>query len=137
MPTPLKIDPREFRVTFVRSAGPGGQNVNKLSTRAVVTFSVTKSPSLTEGQRRLIMRNLSGRISHTGLLRVSCQRHRTQRANRNEAVARLMDLLSEAATPRKLRKRTQVPARARAMRMADKKHRSRLKERRGRVGREE
>ncbi|UCG32100.1 MAG: aminoacyl-tRNA hydrolase [Phycisphaerales bacterium] len=136
MTPPIEIEPSELRVTFVRSSGPGGQNVNKVSTRAVVSFNVDESRSLTERQRKLIRRNLTGRISHTGLLRVSCQRHRTQLANREEAVARLIDLLSIAATPPRPRKRTRVPAQAKAARLADKRHRSRVKELRSRAGRE-
>jgi ribosome-associated protein len=137
MPKAPQIDPAEIQVSFVRSSGPGGQNVNKVSTRAVVTFNVDESQNLTRRQRELIRRNLAGRISRTGLLRVSCQRHRTQRANREEAVARLIDLLSSAATPPRPRKKTRVPARAKAKRLAEKRHRSRLKELRGRARREE
>lgn len=133
----LRIDPAEIQVSFVRSSGPGGQNVNKVSTRAMATFNVDESRELTQRQRELIRRNLGERISRTGLLRVSCQRHRTQRANREEAVARLIDLLSRAATPLRPRKKTRVPARAKAKRLADKRHRARLKERRGRADREE
>ena len=128
----LNIDPREFRVSFVRSSGPGGQNVNKVSTRAVVCFSVPESPSLTEPQRRLISRRLAGRLSRSGQIRVSCQRHRTQRANREEAVQRLLNLLSEAATAPKPRRRTGVPTRAKARRLADKRHRSQIKDMRRR-----
>jgi ribosome-associated protein len=137
MAAPIQIDPGELRVTFVRSSGPGGQNVNKVSTRAVVTFNVDGSQSLTERQRQRIRRHLAGRISRTGLLRVSCQRYRTQGANREEAVARLIDLLSTAATPPPPRKKTRVPARAKAKRLADKRHRSQAKELRRRAGREE
>ena len=137
MATGIRLDPGEIGVSFVRSSGPGGQNVNKVSTRAVVTFNVDESHSLTERQRALIRRNLTGRISRTGLLRVSCQRHRTQLANREEAMARLIDLLTVAATPPRPRRKTRVPARAKAKRLADKRHRSRLKELRGRTGREE
>jgi ribosome-associated protein len=133
----IRVDSGELRITFVRSSGPGGQNVNKVSTRAMVTFNVNESRSLTDRQRELIRRNLAGRISRTGLLRVSCQRHRTQLANREEAVARLIDVLSAAATSPRPRKRTRVPARAKAKRLADKRHRSWLKELRGRTGREE
>ena len=136
MATRIRVDPGEIRVSFVRSSGPGGQNVNKVSTRAVVTFNVAESHSLTEGQRGLIRRSLAARISRTGLLRVSCQRHRTQRANREEAVARLIDLLSSAATPPHPRKKTRVPARIKAKRLAEKRHRSRIKELRGRADRE-
>jgi ribosome-associated protein len=127
-----EIDPDELRVTFVRSSGPGGQNVNKVSTRAVVCFSVPDSLSLTDRQRRLITRNLAGRISRSGRIRVSCQRHRTQRANRQEAIERLLSLLAEACTPPKERRKTRVPARAKARRLAEKRHRARIKEMRRR-----
>jgi ribosome-associated protein len=128
MRPPPNIDPLELRVVFLRSSGPGGQNVNKVSTKAVVSFSVTNSPSLTERQRALILKNLGSRVDRRGRIRVSCQRHRTQRANRREAIERLMTLLARAATPPKPRKKTTVPARSKTRRLADKKLRSRAKQ---------
>lgn len=124
----LILDPREFRITFVRSAGPGGQNVNKLSTRAVIRFSLRDSTTLTDAQRTLIHRRLSTRITRSGDIRVSCQRHRTQSANRAEALRRLTDLLTEAATPPKPRRKTRPTAAAKRRRLDDKKRRAVLKQ---------
>jgi ribosome-associated protein len=92
----LSIPRHEISFTFSRSGGPGGQNVNKLSTRATLLFDVNRSRSLSDGQRARIRERLGTRISGGGILRVTSRRHRSQRANREAAEERFAELLREA-----------------------------------------
>jgi len=121
------IPVEELTFTASRSSGPGGQNVNKLSTRVTLQFDVFRSPSLMEDQKQRILVKLKSRISKDGVLRVSCQRNRSQAANRDGAVERFVELLRQALTRRLPRKRTALPASARERRLEDKKRRSRVK----------
>ena len=124
----LTIPDGELELRTSRSAGPGGQNVNKLETRVTVRFDVLGSPSLGEEERRRICDRLGSRISKAGVLQVSSQRHRTQAANREAAVARLAELLAEALEPAAERRPTRVPAAAKRRRLEAKRRRGRLKE---------
>lgn len=123
----LDIPEGEISFTFSRSSGPGGQNVNKVNTKATLLFDVAGSPSLSEGQRSRIMRRLSTRINREGVLRISSQRHRSQSANREAALAKFADLLGEALRPVRKRRKTKVPERAKKKRLEEKRKRSRLK----------
>jgi len=123
----LAIPVEELTFTASRSSGPGGQNVNKLSTRVTLQFDVLRSPSLMEDQKQRILVKLKSRISKDGVLRISCQRSRSQAANRDGAVERFVELLRQALTRRLPRKRTALPASARERRLEDKKRRSRVK----------
>ena len=126
----LSLPDGELELRTSRSAGPGGQNVNKLETRVTVRFDVTGSPSLTDDQRRRIQERLGTRISKAGVLQVSSQRHRTQAANREAAVARLAGLLAEALEPEAERKPTRMPKAAKRRRLEEKRRRGRLKQER-------
>lgn len=123
----LAVPDSELEIRTSRSGGPGGQNVNKLETRVTVRFDVLGSPSLSEEQRELIRDRLGTRISRAGVLQVSSQRHRTQAANREAAVARLAELLAAALTPEAERRPTRVPKAAKRRRLEDKRRRSQLK----------
>ncbi|HLE83214.1 MAG TPA: alternative ribosome rescue aminoacyl-tRNA hydrolase ArfB [Thermoanaerobaculia bacterium] len=126
----LSLPDGELELRTSRSAGPGGQNVNKLETRVTVRFDVTGSPSLTDDQRRRIQERLGTRISKAGVLQVSSQRHRTQAANREAAVARLAGLLAVALEPEAERKPTRMPKAAKRRRLEEKRRRGRLKQER-------
>jgi ribosome-associated protein len=127
----LAIPSEELSFTASRSSGPGGQNVNKLSTRVTLQFNVLRSPSLTADQRQRIFAKLKSRISKDGVLRVSCQQSRSQAANRDRAVERFVELLRQALMRRRPRKRTTVPASARERRLEEKKSHGRVKAARG------
>jgi ribosome-associated protein len=129
----LTIPDDELSFEFSRSSGPGGQNVNKVSTKATLLFDVAGSPSLTGEQRSRIMKSLRTRITKAGLLRVTSQRHRSQRANREAAVERFSDLVREALLRQRPRRRTQVTRAAKERRIQKKKQRGELKRRRGAV----
>lgn len=125
-------DTLEFK--FSRSSGPGGQNVNKVSTRVTVLLDVAGSETFSAQQKRRIRSRLSTRINKDGVLRVVCQKHRTQKANRQEVVERLTELLSWALERKTVRKKTKIPYAAKRKRLQEKKHRSILKQQRGKVG---
>ena len=126
----ILIGEDELVFKFSRSGGPGGQNVNKVNTRVTVLFDVARSASLTDEQKKRILRRLAGRVSKEGILRVACQKYRTQGANRAAAVGRLGELLSRAVESRRVRKKTKVPRSERRRRLEEKKRRSILKQRR-------
>ncbi len=123
----LSIPESEISFTFSRSSGPGGQNVNKLNTRATLRFDVARSPSLSDAQRDRILEKLPTRISREGILRVVSQKHRTQKMNRDAATERFAELLRDALVRRRPRKKRRIPAGVRRKRLEDKRRRSRLK----------
>jgi ribosome-associated protein len=123
----LGIDEGELRFTFVGSPGPGGQNVNKLATTAVLWFDVEHSPSLNEGQRARLREALAARLSKDGVLQLTARRQRSQSANRAEAVARFVELLAQALRPRRRRIPTKPSAGSRERRLEGKARRSRIK----------
>jgi ribosome-associated protein len=117
----LALADDEFRFVASRSSGPGGQNVNKVSTKVTVMLDVAASPSLSEEQKRRIRERLATRVSAAGVLRVSSQRERSQSANREAAVERLVELLREALAERPERRPTRVPRAVRERRIGEKK----------------
>ncbi len=126
----LQIPEDELAFTTSRSSGPGGQNVNKVSTRVTLLFDLNRSPSLSPEQRELVRRRLPGRINRDGILRVVSQRHRTQSANREAAVRRFAQLLGDALTEAPERAPVNVPVRVKERRLEEKRQRSRLKKER-------
>mgnify|MGYP001335300897 CR=1 FL=1 len=123
----LLLPPGEVRFTFSRAGGPGGQNVNKVSTKATLWFDVENSPSLSEYQKSRIRQRLANRISGEGVLQVTSMQHRTQKANREEALQRFTELLAAALVEKPLRKKTRIGSGVRERRLQTKKRRSQLK----------
>jgi ribosome-associated protein len=123
----LEIPDDELTFTTSRSSGPGGQNVNKVDTRVTLLFDIPASPSLSWEEKDLLRERLAGRINKQGVLRVVSQRHRTQSANRDAAVARFAALLSEALAPEKERIPVKVSRAAKQRRLEEKRHRGRVK----------
>jgi ribosome-associated protein len=123
----------ELAFTASRSSGPGGQNVNKVSTRMTLCFDLENSPSFTEEQKARIRENLATRITKNGILRVTSQKHRSQAANKELALERFIALINDALAETPPRKPTRVSRQAKRQRLADKKHRSRIKQHRGPV----
>ena len=128
----LSIDEREIDEEFVRASGPGGQNVNKLSTAVQLRFNLRTSPSL-PNEVAIRAQKLAGkRLTNDGVLVIMAQRFRTQDRNRADAQERLVALLREAATPPPPPRRATRPSRAaKAKRMEDKARRSGVKNLRG------
>lgn len=123
----LAIDEREIEEDFVRASGPGGQNVNKLSTAVRLRFDAARSPALPEDVRARLSRLAGRRMTEGGVLLISAQRHRTRERNREDALARLIDLLRRAATPMRSRTPTRPTRAARRRRLEAKARHSALK----------
>ncbi|WP_413987880.1 alternative ribosome rescue aminoacyl-tRNA hydrolase ArfB [Labrys okinawensis] len=128
----LSIDEREIDEDFVRSSGPGGQNVNKLSTAVQLRFNIRTSPSL-PNEVAIRAQKLAGRkLTQDGVVVIVAQRFRTQDRNREDARDRLVALLREAATPPPPpRKATKPSKAAKARRLESKSRRSSVKSMRG------
>ena len=126
----IYIGEDELAFKASRSAGPGGQNVNKVNTRITLLFDVTGSRSLSDRQKKLIFSRLSTRIDKNGLLQIVSQKFRTQKANRNAAIERFRSLLAGALKNRPVRKKTRIPLASKKKRLDEKRKRSRLKKQR-------
>jgi len=123
----VAIDENELVFQSSRSSGPGGQNVNKVSSRVTVLFDVNSCRSLSSEQKSRILRRLHSRATKDGVIHVSSQVHRSQAANRQAAIERLAELLSGALRRPAPRKPTAVPQRCRIKRLENKARRGRLK----------
>jgi ribosome-associated protein len=123
----ISIAEAELEESFVRSSGPGGQNVNKLSTAVQLRFDVRRSPSLPNDVAVRMMRLAGKRLTKDGVLVIIAQNHRTQERNRAEALERLVALVKEAAVPPVLRRATRPPRASKQKRLEGKKHRSVIK----------
>jgi ribosome-associated protein len=123
----IAIDEREIEEQFVRSSGPGGQNVNKLETAVQLRFDVRHSPSLPEGVRLRLERLAGRRLTKDGVLVIIAQRHRTQERNRADAMDRLVELVREAAVTPKRRRPTKPTAGSQKRRLETKKRRGTIK----------
>ena len=123
----IQIDESELSFSTARSSGPGGQNVNKLSTKVTVHFNVAASGNLTQQQKQKIAARLSNRISNDGVLSVACQESRSQLDNKLRAVERLIELLKAALTEKPRRIKTKVPKSAKLKRLDKKKRHGEIK----------
>ena len=130
----ISISPDSITFRFSRSSGPGGQNVNKVNTRVTAYFDVAACQAFSDAQRRTILRRMATRVDKNGVVRVISQRHRTQKANRQAAVERLVELLRDALWKKPVRKKTKVPYAAKQKRLEEKKRRSAIKQQRAKVG---
>ena len=117
----------ELSFEYAHAGGPGGQHVNKVATKAILLFDVEASASLTDEQKQRIRVKLATRINKDGILKVSCRRFRSRTMNRDAAVARFQELIEQALTVPKKRRKTRISRAQKARRMDDKKKRSRLK----------
>lgn len=130
----LVIPADELRESATRSRGPGGQHVNKTSTRVILRWSVTASGSVTEAQRRRLRHKLGARLTRAGDLVVSSDRTRSRVRNREYARDRIVAILTEALARPRPRKATRPTAASRVRHRDDKARRSKVKRTRRRVG---
>jgi len=115
---------KECRFTATRSSGPGGQNVNKVSTRVELRFDIAASELLTDEEKCRLLGKLGNRIVQDSWIVIVCQTERTQLGNKKKAYERFLLLLERALTPERIRIRTRPSAASRQKRLDDKRHRS-------------
>jgi ribosome-associated protein len=123
----IALDESEIEESFVRSSGPGGQNVNKVSSAVQLRFDVRRSPSLPDDVRRRLERLAGKRLTKDGVLVLIAQTHRQQERNRAEALDRLVELVRAATVKPKLRTATRPTLASRKRRLDSKSRRSKIK----------
>jgi ribosome-associated protein len=128
----LALDPAEIEETFVRAAGPGGQHVNKTSSAVQLRFDVRRSPSLPDDVRQRLERLAGRRLTQDGVLVLVAQGERSQKRNREEVLARLIELVRAAARRPTPRKKTRPSQASKRRRLDDKKKHGTLKSLRSR-----
>jgi len=124
----VEIPETELEFIASRSGGPGGQNVNKVSSRVTLRFDLERTTALTAEQRQRVRQKLSSRISSEGVLQISSQRTRSQDLNREDAVARFAELLRGALHEDKARVKTKATRSSREERLKEKRIRTSVKQ---------
>ena len=124
----LFLDPAELQFTFIRASGPGGQNVNKVSSAAQLRFDARHSPSVPSFMYRRLITLAGKRATTNGEIVITAQRFRTQEANRKDAIERLLDLLREACIMPKKRVATKPSRGSKERRLDHKKRNSTVKQ---------
>ncbi|HEY7688381.1 MAG TPA: alternative ribosome rescue aminoacyl-tRNA hydrolase ArfB [Dongiaceae bacterium] len=127
----IKLDESELDFSFIRASGPGGQNVNKVSSAVRLRFDASHSPSIPDDVRSRLIRLAGRRITEAGEIIITAQSHRSQERNRQDALDKLIDLIRRAAVPPVPRRATRPTSASRKKRLESKARRSRLKRLRG------
>ena len=123
----IVIDDSEIQEEFIRSSGPGGQNVNKVATTVQLRFDVANSPSLPNEVRERLISLARSRVTEDGVLIVNAQRFRTQGRNREDAIERLAELIRKAAENPRSRRKTRPTLPSKMRRLEDKHRRAETK----------
>lgn len=127
----IAISENEINETFIRSSGPGGQNINKVATAVQLRFNISQSPSLPENVKRQLLKLAGKRVNAEGILIIDARRYRTQSKNRIDARERLISLIRKATVSPKPRVKTRPSRASRERRLKEKSQRSQLKKLRG------
>jgi ribosome-associated protein len=130
----IALDEREIEERFIRASGPGGQNVNKLASAVQLRFDVRRSPALSEPVRARLEILAGRRLTQSGVLVITAQRHRTQDRNRKDALERLVALIQRAAEVPRTRRATKPTLASRVRRLDSKRRQATLKATRRRGG---
>ncbi len=130
----IKIPLEEFTWTFVRAGGPGGQNVNKVSSKAVMRWPIRTSASLPDDIRERFIQKFGSRVTTEGDLVMTSQAYRDQERNKEDCLAKLASMLDSVTTPPKPRRATRPTKGSKIRRVAAKRHTSKTKSNRQRPG---
>jgi len=123
----ITISADHIKIRYIRSRGPGGQNVNKVSTRAQLMFDLKNCDVIPDAARKRLAKSAGRRLTEQGILIMESDRFRHQGRNRQETLNRLAQLIRKALVAPKVRRATKPTASARRRRLADKKHRGKIK----------
>jgi ribosome-associated protein len=127
----ISLNENEIQEEFVRASGPGGQNVNKVSSAVQLRFDVLSSPSLPVDVRNRLVKLAGGRVTEGGILHIKAQRYRTQDKNRQDALEQLLALIREATVVPKARRKTRPTLGSQQRRVEGKQRRGEIKRLRG------
>jgi ribosome-associated protein len=129
----IVIPDEELDISFARSSGPGGQNVNKTNSKAVLHWDVTNSPSLPRDVKARFLKSFASRLTTDGLIVIASDESRAQEANVKGCLEKLKDMILTVATPPKIRKPTKPTKSSKRARVENKKARSNTKKTRQKV----